>query len=111
MRQEAELDNSSEELDVMASVGAWDMVTWKNEGIAVKHEFFFINTRDKEKELPELQKRIEYINSRQTLGKGFTLQYFSEPELGCHVLVKQGWQLTSPLQSKLFLEQFLKLIN
>ena len=67
MRQEAELDNSSEELDVMASVGAWDMVTWKNEGIAVKHEFFFINTRDKEKELPELQKRIEYINSRQTL--------------------------------------------
>ena len=52
MRQEAELDNSSEELEVMASVGVWDMVTWKNEGIAVKHEFFFINTRDKERELP-----------------------------------------------------------
>lgn len=111
MRQEAEQDNSSEELEVMASVGVWDMVTWKNDGIAVKHEFFFINTQQKESDCSDLKQRIEHINSRQTLGKGFTLQYFSEPELGCHVLVKQGWQLTSPLQSKLFLEQFLKLIN
>lgn len=111
MKQESERDDLSEDLEVMATSGMWDMVTWKNEGMPVKHEFFFINSRDKENEWPELQKRIDYINSRQTLGKGFTLQYFSEPDLGCHVLVKQGWQLTSPLQSKLFLEQFLKLIN
>lgn len=111
MNPQTEMNDEQEELEFMASVGVWNMVTWKNEGIAVKHEFFFINSHDKESEWNELKQRIEQINNRQLLGKGFTFKYTAEPELCCHVLVKEGWQPTSALQSKLLLEQFLKLIK
>lgn len=111
MKQHSDSDTLANELEVMASVGAWDMVTWKNDGMPVKHEFFIVNTSSKEGEWPELEQRIGTLNKREMLGKGFKLKYFNEPELGCHFFVQEGWQLTNPLQAKLILEQFIKLIN
>lgn len=111
MKQENALEEQAEDLEVMASIGAWDMVTWKHAGIAVRHEFFFINTKASASDQPKLKERIEQIDSRQMLGKGFKLKYFSVPEAGCHVRVQEGWQLTNPVQSRLFLEQFIKLVG
>ena len=53
MKQHSDSDTLANELEVMASVGAWDMVTWKNDGMPVKHEFFIVNTSSKEGGLTE----------------------------------------------------------
>ena len=105
------LDEQTEDLEVMASVGNWDMVTWRHAGVQVRHEFFFVNTKASASDQSKLKERIEQLDSRQMLGKGFKLKYFSDPEVGCHVRVQPGWHLTNPIQSKLFLEQFIKLVG
>ncbi len=108
------IDNTKEaykkdQIELMASSEHWDMLTWLDQGIAVRHEFFFVYMSD-EPIVDQVKEVIQKVNHSQLLGKGYEIEVIESPQLTCKVKVKPGWHVTSSLQCKATLKKFISFL-
>lgn len=99
----------AEDLELMASSDDWDMVTWFDQGVPVRHEFFFTYMGE-ESIVDRLKELVPKINHSQLLGKGYEIEVIEEPHVLCKVKVKPGWHVSSSLQCNATLKKFISFL-
>lgn len=94
----------------LVSQGDWLLGAENLAGRVIESRLFIVTELSLES-LPNFVIAISKINQSGSLGRGYLLQAFDEPCVGCEVTVKPGWELSSTAMKEDFLSRFLKALE